>query len=315
MVVPQARLSIIVCTRNRAGYLRDCLASLAAVDLAGHEVIVIDNGSTDDTARVAADAAPQFPTLRYVFEPRAGLSHARNAGIDAANGEILAYLDDDAVVTRGWVQAVTDAYDRWPDLAGLAGRVMLRWRSSRPQWLVPRLETWFAGFDKGDTPRLLEPEEYPFGANMSVRRDVATAVGGFAVELGYVGRGLIGSEEREFYRRVRDKGGTLGYEPDALVYHQIGDARLSRRWLVRRTYSQGRADARMDHREGASRRDLLRQGGASLGRGAGRGWRADTQRAWRADNRAGQLMVTTAGRARRVGYGLEAIRCALTRRT
>lgn len=308
------RLSVIVCTRNRAGYLRDCLASLAAVDLQGHEVVVVDNGSTDETADVAAEAVSRSSSLRYVVEPRAGLSHARNAGIDQANGEVLAYLDDDAVVTAGWLPAVLGAYERWPDVAGVAGRVTLRWRSSRPEWLVPRLETWFAGFDKGEVPRLLAPDEYPFGANMSVRRDVAAAAGGFAVDLGYVGRGLIGSEEREFFRRVRAGGGTLGYEPAALVYHQIGDARLSRRWLLRRTYAQGRADARMELREGAPKRSVLAQGMVAIGRGVGRGWRADTQRARRADNRSGQVMLTAAGRARRLGYGVEAVVASVKRR-
>jgi glycosyltransferase involved in cell wall biosynthesis len=303
-----AAVSVVVCTRNRAAYLRDCLSSLVAGALRdADEVLVVDNGSSDDTAAVATDAASRFRALRYVFEPRAGLSHARNAGIEHATGEVLAYLDDDALVTPGWRDAVASAYARWPDLGGLAGRVELRWRGPRPEWLAPRLETWYAGFDKGDRPRLLEADEYPFGANMSVRRDMATAIGGFATELGYVGRGLIGSEEREFFHRVMQKGGTLGYEPAALVYHQIGDARLTRRWLLRRTYSQGRADARMERREGMERRALLTSGLAAIGRGTARGWRADTQRTWRAENRASQLMLTAAGRARRLGYGIEAV--------
>lgn len=307
------RLSVVICTRNRAGYLRDCLASLAAMGLDGSELLVVDNGSTDDTASVAAEAASQLSSLRYVYEGHPGLSHARNAGIEHATGEIIAYLDDDALVTKGWRQALLAAYDD-PEIAGVAGRVQLRWRGARPEWLVPRLETWYAGYDKGDQPRLLEAHEYPFGANMSVRHDVATAVGGFAVELGYVGRGLIGSEEREFFRRVHDKGGALAYVPEALVYHQIGDARLTRRWLLRRTFSQGRADARMELREGMARRALLAEGAVVFGRGLARGWRADTQRARRAANPVGQVMVAAAGRARRLGYGIEAITCAVRRR-
>ena len=126
--------SVVVPTYNRAALLLQVLRSLAAQRTeAPFEIIVVDNGSTDGTRQVAA----AFPGVRYVRETRPGSSAARNAGIAASRGEVIAFLDDDVVAEPDWLEALRCAYAALPDAWCIGGRVILRLPDSRPRWLDP----------------------------------------------------------------------------------------------------------------------------------------------------------------------------------
>lgn len=104
--MPDTLISAIICTHNRDNYLGAAIDSLLTQDFAsGFEVIVVDNGSSDRTRSVVEQRA-NHPHLKYVYEPVIGLSVARNTGAQVASSEILAYLDDDAVASRGWLQVL-----------------------------------------------------------------------------------------------------------------------------------------------------------------------------------------------------------------
>jgi glycosyltransferase involved in cell wall biosynthesis len=238
--------SIVVCTRNRAGRLRECLAHLDAQVGAGDlEVVVVDNGSTDATGDVVrAWAAAEPDRRRHLREPVAGLSRARNRGVAAAQGEVVLFIDDDALAPTGWVAAHLTAYTRDPGVAGAGGPVVLRWPGGRPRWLAPGLEHWFSALDLGDDPGPWPTPHGPYGTNMSVRRAVFAEVGGFDERLGRRGRSLVSSEEGDLFGRVTATGGALAYEPAALVLHGVTADRLSRRWVLRRGWAQGRSNAR-----------------------------------------------------------------------
>ena len=242
--------SVIVCTRNRASLLDRCLAGITAqgVDPDRHEVLVVDDGSGPATGAVARRWAARTPGLRYWRQPFAGLSHARNAGIRLARGDVLAYLDDDAIAQPGWLAALEEAYLAWPGVAAVAGPVALSWPHGRPGWLEPALESWYSRVDLGPGPRLLGPDEKPFGANLSVHRTVAAALGGFDPKLGRRGGSLRSNEDVHFVERLRRGGGSVLYQPGAMVVHPVSGSRLTRRWLLRRSYAQGRSDAILDHR-------------------------------------------------------------------
>jgi glycosyltransferase involved in cell wall biosynthesis len=257
--------SVVVCTRNRAGRLGDCLASLAdQIATAGRtvEVVVVDNGSTDGTAGVVRGWCALDPgNRRHVSEPVAGLSRARNRGVAAARGEVVLFIDDDATAPRGWVAAHLAAYrrdaDADADVVGVGGPVALRWPEGRPPWLAPRLEHWFSALDHGDRAVPFPPPHGPYGTNMSVRRAAFAAVGGFDERLGRRGRSLVSSEEADLFARVWAGGGRVVYEPAALVLHGVTRDRLTRRWVVRRGWAQGRSNARRRLLAGAvTRREL-----------------------------------------------------------
>src|SRR4051812_25892690 len=119
------RFSVAICTRNRAASLRRTLASIAAAAQphADWETIVVDNGSTDDTADVASSFDERLP-IRVVHEAEAGLSRARNAAVRVAQGEYIVWTDDDCVVDARWLTAYVDAFDRWPSAAVFGGPIV-----------------------------------------------------------------------------------------------------------------------------------------------------------------------------------------------
>jgi glucosyl-dolichyl phosphate glucuronosyltransferase len=240
--------SIVVCTRNRADRLGECLGHLAGQVVAAGtevEVVVVDNGSTDGTASLVRRwCAPDPARRRAVAEPVVGLSRARNRGIAAARGDVVLFIDDDAVAPRGWVAAHLGAYERDPAVVGVGGPVALRWPDGRPAWLSPRLEHWFSALDHGDAAVSFPPPHGPYGTNMSLRRSTLDAAGPFDERLGRRGRSLVSSEEADLFARVWAGGGRVAYEPAALVLHGVTHDRLTRRWVLRRGWAQGRSNAR-----------------------------------------------------------------------
>jgi glycosyltransferase involved in cell wall biosynthesis len=241
--------TVVVCTRDRVELLTGCLESLEHQTLADGDrvdVIVVDNGSTDGTrGRLARWVATDPDRRRVVHEPVAGLSRARNAGLAAATGEVVLFLDDDAVAPRGWVAAHLAAYRRAPGTTAVGGPVVLTWPEGRPRWLTPGLEHWYSALDHGDEVKPFPPPHGPYGTNMSMRRDDVIAVGGFAERLGRRGRKLGSGEEAELWSRLWAAGGSIVYDPAALVLHRVTGGRSHRRWLLRRGWGQGRSNAVM----------------------------------------------------------------------
>jgi glycosyltransferase involved in cell wall biosynthesis len=238
--------SVIVCTYNRADILARCIDAVGReVVTVGdcNEIIVVDSGSTDATPSVVEALRTRWPMLRYERAPGPGLSLARNRAIEVARGGVLVFLDDDAEPGEGWLDAVLRAYAD-PEVAAVGGRSWLAWPGPPPRWLTTDLSTLFSAFDLGDEGRMLGPGEHPFGVNMSVRREWAEAVGGFATVLGRRGESLLSNEELAFFARLDELGGRTWYEPDAVVVHHVPAERASLSWLIRRAWAQGRSDVR-----------------------------------------------------------------------
>ncbi|HEY9659004.1 MAG TPA: glycosyltransferase family A protein, partial [Allocoleopsis sp.] len=128
----QPQISAIICTYNRETYLGTAIDSLLSQDFAApFEVIVVDNASTDNTRAVIETrltrSLPSHLQLHYIYEPVNGLSVARNTGAKAAQSSLLAYLDDDAVASPTWLQAIYTAYQHNEKLAVAGGKVTLLW--------------------------------------------------------------------------------------------------------------------------------------------------------------------------------------------
>jgi glycosyltransferase involved in cell wall biosynthesis len=254
--------SVIVCTRDRATALRRCLDALddqLPVD-GGIEVVVVDNGSCDETPRLLADwvVAAAAGARRAIREPTPGLSRARNAGVAAAGHDVVLFIDDDAIAPRGWVAAHVAVYERDPAVVAVGGPVVLAWPHGRPAWVTPRLEHWWSAVDHGDESVPYPGPHGPYGTNMSARRSTVTDLGGFRTSLGRRGRALLSGEEAALWAAVWAAGGTIRYEPAALVVHEVVADKLDRRWILRRGVAQGRTNARLAAMDGPrSRRELL----------------------------------------------------------
>lgn len=236
-------ISVVICTLNRCALVRRAVQSVIDQDLSPQdfEIVVVDNGSTDGTRDViAAMSAPS--SLRVVHEPKTGLSNARNRGIREASAPLVAFLDDDAIAEPGWLKAHLGALRNDHDVVATGGPVRLMWPDGRPPWLPAEQESFYSGFDLGPWPRRMVFPEFPYGANMAIRRDLLDRVGGFSPQLGRRGGSLLSGEEREVFRRLSEFGGTFAYVPEAAVLHVVLPERARRSWFLRRAFAQGRSE-------------------------------------------------------------------------
>jgi glycosyltransferase involved in cell wall biosynthesis len=241
-------LTVTIQTYNHADALAATLHSLAALrcpDDADYEILVINNNSSDHTAAVVREFGPVLgPRLWSLPEPRQGLSHARNLALAEARGDVVCFLDDDALADSGWLAAHAEVYRADDRTVAVAGRIRLQWPPgwSRPAWLSGTLEGYLSGLDLGPDRLVLEYPQHPYGCNMSVRREAARAIGGFCDRLGRKGRRLLSNEEKHFFYRLYEHGGQVVYAPDSVVHHVIPPERLSKRFFLQRAYAQGVSD-------------------------------------------------------------------------
>ena len=172
-----------------------------------------------------------------------GLSGARNTGVKAAHGDVIAFLDDDAIAEPGWALAMMRHYEdrRVACVGGFADPV---WAESRPAWM-PKEFDWVVGCSYIGQPTQLSPVRNPLGCNMSIRRSVLHDVGGFRSEVGRVGSTPVGGEETEMCIRIRSSQGPneVLFDPEMRVQHQVSADRATLRYFTRRCHHEGLSKA------------------------------------------------------------------------
>ncbi|MBC7139546.1 MAG: glycosyltransferase, partial [Defluviimonas sp.] len=218
--------SVVICTRRRAADLAGCLAGLSGEIAKGRDIVVVDNGPDAETEAVVRG----YRGIRYVQEPRPGLSRARNAGIAAARGEVAVFVDDDVRPEPGWIEPLLGAFA--PGVDVVCGLVL-------PETLYAEAQIAFQ-YDLGfggmghlplvyDREFLDEAEGSPpvwnigAGANMAVRRQRVLELGGFDERVGPGAAGGCG-DDSEYWHRVLHAGGKIVYEPLSVVRHRHRDS-------------------------------------------------------------------------------------------
>jgi glucosyl-dolichyl phosphate glucuronosyltransferase len=242
-------ITVILCTYNRCQSLSKALESVAASEMPGSavwEVLVVDNNSHDQTRAVVEDFSRRQPgRFRYLFESKPGKSHALNAGIREAHGDILAFIDDDVTVERNWLGSLTAPLDgnAW---AGTGGRILPEKDFSPPAWLPldgpNNMGGILALFDLGAEP--VELDQAPFGTNMAFRKKMFEKHGGFRLDLGPRPGSELRDEDTEFGRRLLAARERLRYEPSATVYHRVPKERLTKTYFLKFCFDHGRASIR-----------------------------------------------------------------------
>ncbi len=268
--MPDTQISAVICTHNRDNYLGAAIDSLLSQDFAtGFEVVVVDNGSVDNTKQVVSQRLDN-PKLKYIYEPVLGLSVARNTGAKVSTGEIIAYLDDDAVASEGWLQVLYSAYQSNPKLAIAGGKVTLLWppKTNPPHWLSSGLAVNLGAYDLGDRLVFIEnPGLTPRGLNYSIRRSFLDDIGGFDTNLGRVGKNLLSNEELQMTELALEKDWKVAYLPDALVAHNVSEERLKRSWFFSRGWWQGISECYREQLAGKAGVGQLQRGSERFIRG------------------------------------------------
>jgi glucosyl-dolichyl phosphate glucuronosyltransferase len=221
-------VSVVISTFNRCEQLQKALDALVAqTTSAPFEVIVVDNNSTDDTRAVVAERLSRVPNMKYVFEPKQGLPHARNAGILEASAPLIAFTDDDVEVGPEWVATVKRAFDEHPDVDMIGGRVRPVWPDAVPAWVTRRQLGPFALGERGDRPiRVSKANAAPclVGANFAFRREVFDRVGLFDPA-------YTKSQDREIQLRLWRAGGVGLYEPALAIRVDVPAERLTKQYF------------------------------------------------------------------------------------
>lgn len=238
-------ISVILCTYNRGRYIYNVLHSIAVGTLppSDYEIVLVNNNSTDNTEEECRRFESDHPAikLRYCLEPQQGLSHARNCGIRNSEGDILVYVDDDALVNKEYLQTYADFFQRRPDAVAAGGPIIPQYDGcEEPDWMSHYTRQLITGkLYLGEKEREFPGDAFPGGGNAAYRKSVFDAVGLFNPELGRKGNSLIGAEEKDLFDKMTSRGMKFYYLPTAILYHLIPPKKLTQDYFDRLTYSIG----------------------------------------------------------------------------
>lgn len=219
-------ISVVISTYNRCALLPATIESVLRqrTPELNYEVIIVDNNSSDATKQVVESFIGRgHRNVRYVFEPKQGPSHGRNAGIANAKGEIIAFTDDDVCVEKNWLLNIKRAFDSYTNVDCVGGKILPRWTCETPVWLTTDHWSPLAIAEYGDRV-ILPPAKTPIcwsTSNISFRARVFDRIGGFNPD-------FTRSQDRELMWRFLRDGGQVIYVPDVVVSTDVPAERLTK---------------------------------------------------------------------------------------
>jgi GT2 family glycosyltransferase len=245
-------VSVVICayTTSRSSALLAAVNSIARQTHPARETIVV----IDHNPALLEHAKQTMPDVSVISNTgRRGLSAARNTGTSLARGEVIAFLDDDAVADPSWLAELARTYQD-PNVIGAGGVARPRWAGEAPRWL-PREFYWTVGCSYRGLPTELAPIRNPIGASMSFRREVFARVGGFSCDIGRVGSTPLGCEETELSIRARRAfpRGVILHVPRAEVEHLVTSERTRFRYFCTRCWAEGLSKALVSQEVGSTR--------------------------------------------------------------
>ena len=238
-------VSVVICAYTMARWIDLCRAVESVLSQDGpiiEIILVIDHCDDLYDATYGRFFDEQLVTIHQNAEDP-GLSGARNTGVKAAHGDVIAFLDDDAIAEPGWALALVAHYKN-SGVACVGGYADPVWAKGRPAWM-PREFDWVVGCSYAGQPTQLSTVRNPLGCNMSMRRAVIDAVGGFKSEVGRVGSTPVGGEETEMCIRIRSNQGSnqVLFDPHMRVRHYVSSDRATLHYFVRRCHHEGMSKA------------------------------------------------------------------------
>jgi glycosyltransferase involved in cell wall biosynthesis len=237
------KISAIISTFNRAGFLPGLFDSLKIQTLPADdfEVIIINNNSTDNTELLSRGFLNNSKGIRvrYFTEINQGLSFARNRGIKEAGGELVTFIDDDALPAKDFLEKSVSFFDEHPEAGASGGKILLRFMSIKPGWYNIFLAPLLGYFNHGNRTRLFK-NNYFRGSNMTFRKSLFDTFEPFNTKLGRTGDTLTGGEEKELFYRLKKNGVQLWYNAEAVVYHLVPAERTTADFIMKQAIGTGR---------------------------------------------------------------------------
>jgi glucosyl-dolichyl phosphate glucuronosyltransferase len=244
------RITAVICTYNRYDVLPKAIKSLKnqTLDRDLYRILVVDN-SPDFEYATCVQTTYQFPPfIEYLIEETPGLSNARNVAAKRCGTEFIAYMDDDAIATPGWLENILAGFVRFgQEAAVLGGKVEPIWEDERPDWLDDSLLGFVSAVNWGGETRIANEGEWFAGTNIAFRTQEILDCGGFEVSLGRNGGGsvLLSNEELKLLDQLKAKGKLAIYVPEAEVSHLVEQRRVTCPWFRQRVAWQAISDYMM----------------------------------------------------------------------
>ncbi len=213
------RISAIVCTYNGERYLLETLESLEkqSLDKSLYEIVIVDNNSTNSVPMISQEFMADNPhfQVQYKVEKQAGLSFARNCGIQTSKAPYIVFIDDDATANEQFLEKHLEVYDRFENVVAAGGKVLGVYPEGRPpMWLTHYIEGVFSLIDRGEELKKFD-EKFPVGCNMSFRKSALEEMGGFNTNVKYR------SDEKFVFLNLQQQQKEIYYTPQAIAYHNI----------------------------------------------------------------------------------------------
>ncbi|NLM67282.1 MAG: glycosyltransferase family 2 protein, partial [Enterococcus sp.] len=232
------KVSIIVCTYNRADILADCLDSLINQTVSGefYEVIVVNNNSTDSTLNIAERYAKNHKNFRVVTEIRQGLSIARNRGFKESKYDWVSYIDDDAKAYPNYVERMTSTIEKYN--FDCFGGMYYPWyrNTERPRWLSEKF-----GQSVKHKEQVALLDNGSITGNVCVfRKKPLEEIGGFSEDLGMSGERIGYGEETFVQFQLQERGYSVGFDPELCILHQVHPSKMKVSWHIKSAFATGR---------------------------------------------------------------------------
>ena len=248
MKVKNPVYSVIIPTLNQSAKLKQCLFHLSELSFEPDlfEVLVVDNGSTDDTKEISLSFQDKIKNLQHLFCESPGLMAARHMGCDEAKGEILCYLDDDSLVTKDWLKGISESFAD-QDVAMVGGPCIPEYETEPPYWV----EYFWSETEYGKTNGVLSLVDFGnqklfinpgfvYGCNYSIRKKIFLEFGGtnpdyFPEKYNQ----FIGDGESGLARKIGCSGHKAVYDPRVKICHLIPESRLTMEYFCWKRYYNG----------------------------------------------------------------------------
>ncbi len=234
------KVSVVVCTHSMDRYddFTEAVESVLKQTYGPIEVVVVVDGNSEVYDRVKTRFRDHDDVVIHCNDENSGLSFSRTKGVELSSGEVIAFLDDDAIADPDWIGTLVEGYEQ-TDAIAVGGRMIPEWVAGRPSFL-PEEFYWLIGANYEERLEPWSEVRNTLGSNMSFRRTVFEEVGGFDEGVGLTGDNQIQAEETELAMRMYDTFGKgMLYVPEAVVAHKVFDYRTKPVWLIRRAFWQG----------------------------------------------------------------------------